>query len=116
MGDNQNFGNNYYQLAEASYVCSAWAPILGFAGIACSVVFASKSRIDGSLGLCAFVCVSLLHTLGFIHLRSSIQELLQFRRLTRARKLTHLFCLVCYDLPPYVLPLDCVVASKTLQI
>jgi len=38
MGDN----NNYYNEGNMSYVCTAWAPILGFGGIAASVVFASK--------------------------------------------------------------------------
>jgi len=44
MGDNNNNNNNnYYNEGNMSYVCSAWAPVLGFTGIACSVVFASKS-------------------------------------------------------------------------
>lgn len=45
MGDNQDDANNngdqYYNEGNLSYVCAAWAPILGFAGIASAVVFAS---------------------------------------------------------------------------
>ena len=33
---------NYYNEGNMSYACAAWAPMLGFAGIAASVVFASK--------------------------------------------------------------------------
>lgn len=33
---------NYYNEGNMSYVCTAWAPILGFAGIACAVTFSSK--------------------------------------------------------------------------
>ena len=35
-------GDNYYNEGNLSYVCASWAPILGFAGIASAVTFASK--------------------------------------------------------------------------
>lgn len=38
-------GDDYYYPGNVSYVCTSWAPILGFMGIACSVVFASKSTM-----------------------------------------------------------------------
>ena len=35
-----------YQGEEnVSYTCPSWAPIVGFTGIACAVVFASKSVV-----------------------------------------------------------------------
>lgn len=39
--DNVDDGGNDYNEGNLSYVCAAWAPILGFAGIASAVVFAS---------------------------------------------------------------------------
>jgi hypothetical protein len=43
MGDDDNYDYaNYYQEGNVSYVCTSWAPILGFMGIASAVVFASK--------------------------------------------------------------------------
>jgi hypothetical protein len=39
----QEFNNYYYeQDANMSYTCPSWAPMIGFIGIACAVVFASK--------------------------------------------------------------------------
>lgn len=31
-----------YEIGNVSYACTSWAPIVGFAGITCAVVFASK--------------------------------------------------------------------------
>jgi hypothetical protein len=39
MGDEDE---SYYNAGNVSNICTAWAPILGFSGIACAVVFASK--------------------------------------------------------------------------
>jgi hypothetical protein len=39
----EEFNNFYYeQDLNMSYTCPSWAPIVGFTGIACAVVFASK--------------------------------------------------------------------------
>jgi len=38
-----NGGQNYYgDELNASVACPSWAPIVGFTGIACAVVFASE--------------------------------------------------------------------------
>jgi hypothetical protein len=42
MGDENNDFANYYNEGNESSVCTSWAPVLGFTGIACAVVFASK--------------------------------------------------------------------------
>jgi hypothetical protein len=42
MADDNVDGGSDYNEGNLSYVCAAWAPILGFAGIASAVVFASK--------------------------------------------------------------------------
>ena len=42
MADDNADGGSDYNEGNLSYVCAAWAPILGFAGIASAVVFASK--------------------------------------------------------------------------
>jgi hypothetical protein len=36
------FNYNYGDDSNASYTCPSWAPIVGFTGIACAVVFASE--------------------------------------------------------------------------
>ena len=44
---NQGFENLIYnEDANVSYACPRWAPVLGFAGIAASVVLASKSIVS----------------------------------------------------------------------
>lgn len=35
-------GDGYYNEENISYACTRWAPGVGFAGIVCAVVFASK--------------------------------------------------------------------------
>jgi hypothetical protein len=40
--DQANDGDYYYNEGNLSYACTAWAPILGFMGIASAVTFASK--------------------------------------------------------------------------
>jgi len=45
MADDDQQGNgNYYNEGNISHVCASWAPMVGFAGIASAVVFASKWR------------------------------------------------------------------------
>jgi hypothetical protein len=39
----------YEETENVSYTCPSWAPIVGFTGIACAVVFASK--YDNKTGL-----------------------------------------------------------------
>jgi hypothetical protein len=39
----EEYMNNYVEdTSNMSYTCPSWAPILGFTGIACAVVFASE--------------------------------------------------------------------------
>lgn len=39
-GDDGDY--DYYNDMNSSVVCPSWAPIVGFTGIACAVVFASE--------------------------------------------------------------------------
>jgi hypothetical protein len=34
--------DDYYNEGNTSYTCAAWAPVVGFAGVAFAVVFASE--------------------------------------------------------------------------
>jgi len=44
-------GDNYYNEGNVSTACPAWAPIVGFMGIASAVVFASTSScLNGVMG------------------------------------------------------------------
>jgi hypothetical protein len=46
MADDDQQGNAAYSdISNISYPCTAWAPILGFSGIAAAVVFASKLTV-----------------------------------------------------------------------
>lgn len=38
----QRILEEYYSGTNESYICPSWAPIVGFTGIACAVVFASE--------------------------------------------------------------------------
>ena len=43
--------SNYFIQENVSYACTSWAPVVGFAGIAAAVVFASKF-VDGTTPVC----------------------------------------------------------------
>lgn len=42
MADDDNNANNYYNEGNVSVMCTPWAPVVGFTGVALAVVLSSE--------------------------------------------------------------------------